>query len=243
MVSSNDQKRNWQSDVEKALNAVTIILTVVLIICISMETFEGDLARGHSIYLTIQFWICGYFLLDFLILFLLAKNRRRFFWRYFIVIFLSIPYLYIFEYFSITFSHEVSYLLRFVPVLRGGAALVILTRIVVRNSITSLFISYIVIFFSLIYFQTLIFYIFEVGVNKQVKDYYDVLWWAAMMVTTVGSSIIAQTPIGKVSATSLAVIGMTTFPIFTVYITSVIQRMNQAAEKSATEQNEGKAVE
>ncbi|MGO3889774.1 MAG: ion channel [Paenalcaligenes sp.] len=238
MSSINDQKRNWQSDVEKALNVVTIILTIVLIICISLETFEGELSQGRSIYLTIQFWICGYFLLDFLVLFLLAKNRRRFFWRYFVVIFLSIPYLYIFEYFSIDFSHEVTYLLRFVPVLRGGAALVVLTRIVVRNSITSLFISYIVIFFSLIYSQTLIFYIFEVGVNKQVKDYYDVLWWAAMMVTTVGSDIIAQTPIGKVSATTLAVIGMTTFPIFTVYITSVIQRLNQADEKAPVAQQD-----
>ncbi|NYT66191.1 two pore domain potassium channel family protein [Alcaligenaceae bacterium] len=210
-----------------------MILTVVLIICISMETFLGELSsedEDSSIYLTIQFWICGYFLLDFIVMLFLSQNKKRFFWRYFIVIFLSIPYVYLSKMFSISFSGEMTYLLRFIPVLRGGAALIVLSRLVIRNSITSLFISYIVLFFALIYFQTLIFYVFEAGVNEQIKSYYDVLWWASMTVTTVGSNIIAVTAVGKVSTAVLAVIGMTTLPIFTVYITSIMQRWSQSSD-------------
>lgn len=235
MTSYINGKNDCLSGVEKAMNVLTIILTVVLIICISMETFLGELSSdpfGSSIYLTIQFWICGYFLLDFVIMLFLAKDKRRFFWRYFIVIFLSIPYVYLFKTFSVSFSGEMTYLLRFMPVLRGGAALVVLSRLVIRNNITSLFISYIVIFFALIYFQTLIFYAFEAGVNKQVQSYYDVLWWASMTVTTVGSEIIASTAVGKVSTALLAVTGMTTLPIFTVYITSIIQRWSQPLSRN-----------
>lgn len=232
-----NDKTESLSELEKALNALTIILTVVLIICISMETFMGELSSENedsSIYLTIQFWICGYFLLDFIVMLFLSQNKKRFFWRYFIVIFLSIPYVYLSKTFSISFSSEMTYLLRFIPVLRGGAALIVLSRLVIRNSITSLFISYIVLFFALIYFQTLIFYVFEAGVNEQVKSYYDVLWWASMTVTTVGSNIIAITAVGKVSTAALAVIGMTTLPIFTVYITSIMQRWSQPASEKLT---------
>ena len=54
------------------------------------------------------------------------------------------------------------------------------------------------------------------------------LWWASMTVTSVGSSIVPETTLGKVCTALLATCGMTIFPIFTVYITSLVQRMNQS---------------
>ena len=65
-----------------------------------------------------------------------------------------------------------------------------------------------------------------------------------MTTTTVGSTIIAQTALGKIATTTLAVVGMTTLPIFTVYITSLIQRFNQADKLSVatTAQNTDSAV-
>lgn len=71
-----------------------------------------------------------------------------------------------------------------------------------------------------------------------------------MDVTTVGSNIIAVTVTGRVLSVLLAALGMMMFPIFTVYITNLIQQSNQRkkqyyaaeeAEKEEEEKNGGTA--
>lgn len=70
----------------------------------------------------------------------------------------------------------------------------------------------------------------EQKVNPEVKDYSDALWWAFMDVTTVGSNIIAITPTGRILSVLLAALGMMMFPIFTVYVTSLVQSANKKKE-------------
>lgn len=48
-----------------------------------------------------------------------------------------------------------------------------------------------------------------------------------MDVTTVGSNIIAVTATGRVLSVLLAALGMMMFPIFTVYVTSLVERRNK----------------
>ena len=71
----------------------------------------------------------------------------------------------------------------------------------------------------------------EHKVNPEVKDYSDALWWAFMDVTTVGSNIIAVTPTGRILSVLLAALGMMMFPIFTVYVTSLVQSANKKKEE------------
>ena len=78
-----------------------------------------------------------------------------------------------------------------------------------------------------VYFASLAFFVMEHKVNSLVTDYGDALWWAFMDVTTVGSNIIAVTTTGRVLSVVLAALGMMMFPIFTVYITSLIQKENE----------------
>ena len=52
-----------------------------------------------------------------------------------------------------------------------------------------------------------------------------------MDVTTVGSNIIAVTPTGRVLSVLLAALGMMMFPIFTVYVTSLVERRNKEKEE------------
>ena len=61
--------------------------------------------------------------------------------------------------------------------------------------------------------------------------YGDALWWAFMDVTTVGSNIIAVTATGRVLSVLLAALGMMMFPIFTVYVTSLIQKKNKEKDE------------
>ena len=91
--------------------------------------------------------------------------------------------------------------------------------------------SYITMLMATVYFASLIFFVLEHKVNPMVTDYWSALWWAFMDVTTVGSNIYAVTPTGKILSVVLAALGMMMFPIFTVYVTSLVQQANKRKEE------------
>lgn len=82
-----------------------------------------------------------------------------------------------------------------------------------------------------VYFSSLIFFVLEHKVNPLVANYGDALWWAFMDVTTVGSNISAITVTGRVLSVVLAALGMMMFPIFTVYVTSLVQKSNEEKKR------------
>ena len=64
-----------------------------------------------------------------------------------------------------------------------------------------------------------------------------------MDVTTVGSNIIAVTATGRVLSVLLAALGMMMFPIFTVYVTSLIQKKNKEKDEYYQQiEEDGKVV-
>ena len=64
-----------------------------------------------------------------------------------------------------------------------------------------------------------------------VTDYWSELCWSFMDVSTVGSNIYAVAPTGKILSVVLAALGMMMFPIFTVYVTSLVQQANKRKEE------------
>ncbi|WP_203229325.1 ion channel [Paenimyroides tangerinum] len=145
---------------------------------------------------------------------------------HFLFFIISIPYLNIIDYYHIILSEELRYFVRFIPLVRGGYALAIIVGRFTNSKVTSLFISYLTMLLATVYFSSLLFFSIEQGLNPGVKEYTDSLWWAFMNVTTVGSNIYAVTVAGKILSVVLAALGMMMFPIFTVYITSVVQKVN-----------------
>ena len=123
-----------------------------------------------------------------------------------------------------------TYFLRFIPLVRSGWALAIVVGWLTSNRASGLFVSYLTMLLAMVYFSSLIFFVIEQKVNPEVKDYNDALWWAFMDVTTVGSNIIAITPTGRILSVLLAALGMMMFPIFTVYVTSLVQSANKKKE-------------
>lgn len=230
-LAINPTEARWKSAMAKVLNLFGVLASLVLITSISFEALTNAAFTGDTIYTRIQLGVCLYFLLDFFLLLIVAPNRLRFFARNFVLILLSVPYAWLIDRFSYELSSEALYVIHFLPIVRGGVALAVLVRMVVSNRISGLFIVYLALFFAISYFQTLIFYVFEAGVNPSVTSYADALWWASMTVTTVGSNIIPVTTIGKLATATLAVVGMTTFPIFTAYITALVHNFNDREKK------------
>lgn len=207
---------------------VMLVLSVFLIISISIDTFRGSELYNAPRFVREQTAICAFFILDFFVELIYAENKWRFLATHFIFFFVSIPYLYIFYHFGVEFAPQSAYLIQYIPLVRGGYALAIVVGWFTYNRVTGIFVTYMVTLVATIYFGSLAFFMFEHSVNPDVSSYSDALFWACMDTTTVGSNIYAITPVGRVVSIVLAALGMMMFPIFTVYITSLISRRRQA---------------
>lgn len=220
------------------LHVIILILSLLLVVSISIDMFNNIPLTTENIYIKIQLWVCLFFLFDFLLEFSLSERKGHFFRRHFIFLFISIPYLNIIDYYNIALSPEVNYLIRFMPLIRGGYALANVVSWLTKNKISGLFVSYLTILIAVVYFSSIIFFVSEHKVNPLVNDFFDSLWWASMNVTTVGSDIYAQTGIGRMLSVILAALGMMMFPIFTVYITNVVQMANKKSKRKEKKRNQ-----
>ena len=213
------------------LHILILALSVLLIVMISIDTFRGVQFYTQSKFQKGQFWICVVFMADFFIELILSDRPRHYLATHFIFFLVAIPYQAIIYHYGWNISRELDYVIRYMPLIRGGYAMAIVVGWFTSNRATGLFFSYIITLISTVYFASLTFYLFEHGVNPLVHKYKDALWWAAMDVTTVGSNIVAVTGVGRVLSVLLAALGMMMFPIFTVYVTNLLTKRNQSAEE------------
>lgn len=206
------------------LNLCVLALSIALVAFISYDTLNKQNFLEDKTYMSFQLWVCIFFIIDFFFTLYNAPSRRRFFGRHFVVLFLSIPYLNIVDAFNMHLDWEVLYLVRFIPLARGALALWLVVRFLSRNTITSLFVTYLMIALATCYFCALIFYHCEQPVNPEVDSFVTALWWAGMNMGTVGCRVPALTVPGQFTAVLLAAAGMIMFPLFTVYLTDYVRR-------------------
>lgn len=72
------------------------------------------------------------------------------------------------------------------------------------------------------YFAALIFYEREQPVNPHIGNYRDAFIWCALQTTTLGSSVAPLTVSGKIISVILSFMEVIMYPLFTVYLSSVI---------------------
>ncbi len=213
------------------LHIAIMLLSLFLIVIISIDTFKNVSFYQQEKFQKWQFWICVVFIFDFFMEMLLSSNKWHYVKTHFIFLIVSIPYQALIFHYGWHMSNEMDYLIRYMPLIRGGYALAIVVNWFTYNKATGLFFTYIIILLSTVYFASLTFYLFEFKINPMVHDYQDALWWAAMDVTTVGSNIEAMTGVGRVLSVLLAALGMMMFPIFTVYVTNIVRTKSKYADE------------
>jgi hypothetical protein len=207
-----------------ALDVTVLIMSLYLITTISIDTFKGVEFFAQPTFRHAQLVVCLWFLIVFFVEMLMADSKWRYLRTHFIFFFIAIPYQYLIDWFGVALSDEAVYMIRFIPLIRGGYALALLVNWITSSRMSGIFFSYLMILFSAIYFSSLVFYVLEHKVNSLVTAYHDAIWWACMDATTVGSNIVAVTPVGRLLSVILAALGMMMFPIFTAYITSKVKK-------------------
>ena len=198
------------------------MLSLLLVISISIDTFQGVPFYEDTHYLDLQFWICVLLIILFGLEVYNADNSWQYFCRHILFLILIIPYLTLFDWFGVSLSPEMEYLFRFIPLIRGYIAFTLIAYGLLRDLTAGLLITYIVVLSSFIYYCSLIFYVLEVDTNPMVTNFWDALWYACMTSTTAGCNIQAITAVGKIISVLLALAGMMLLPVFTVYLTDII---------------------
>jgi len=192
-----------------------VALSVLLVVAISCDTFlDGGIWRK------VEAWVCVGFVADFFVGFAVSGDRRSYVGSRWAFLALSVPYGMVLGWMGVDVSG--GYLLRFLPLCRGILALSVLIRYFSRSKIGGVFYSYLVVLVGWIYFGSLIIYEYESPVNPGIPDYGTALWWVCMDAATIGSGVDPVTAVGKVMAVLLSVMGMTLFPLLTVYLTEAM---------------------
>lgn len=134
------------------LHVIILILSLFLVISISVDTFKGIPFYEQSVYMKVQLWICALFLADFVLEWFLAEKKGHYVATHFIFLLVAIPYQNIIAYMGWTFSPEITYMLRFIPLVRGGYAMAIVVGWLTYNRASGLFVSYLTMLLATVYF-------------------------------------------------------------------------------------------
>ena len=228
---------NKQS-IQLALHLSAFMLSLLLVISISIDTFKGVPFYDDINYLDLQFWICVLLIVLFGLEVYNAENSWQYFGKHVLFLLLILPYLTLFDWWDVELDPEMEFLFRFIPLIRGYIAFTIIAYWLLRDLTAGLLITYIVVLFSFIYYCSLIFYVLEVNANPLVHNFWDCLWYSCMTATTAGCSLQAVTTVGKVISVLLALAGMMLLPVFTVYLTNIIRTGHLTEQETATEQQE-----
>lgn len=214
------------------MHMAVLVLSVLLIVFISYDTFKRSDFITNSLYMRFQLWVCIVFIADYFIEMIYAPDKWRYSKRRFLFLFISIPYISIINWLHIELSADALFFVRFIPLMRGATALAIVFGALTKNAVASFFNSYIVMLVMIVYFSSLIFFQCEHGVNPQVTTYWIALWWSAMNMSTVGCYINAMTVTGRIIAVILPIAGMIIFPLFTVYLTDYVRRHSRPTKST-----------
>ena len=209
--------------IQFALHLSAFMLSLLLVISISIDTFRGIPFYEDTNYLDLQFWICVLLMVLFALEVYTAQNSWQYLGRHFLFLLLIVPYLTLFDWWGVEMSPQIEFLFRFIPLVRGYIAFTIIAYGLLRDLVSGLLITYIVVLFSFIYYCSLIFYVLEVNVNPMLHSFWDSLWYSCMTATTAGCNITAVTNVGRVISVLLALAGMMLLPVFTVYLTNLIR--------------------
>lgn len=213
--------------IPNGMNVLAVLLSFGLIAIISWDIYKAHNFLENNFYMKYQFIVCLIFLAEYVFRFFITIDKLKFFFITLPFVLIAIPYLNLIQYYGYYVSPETMHYLRFVPIIRGLVALIVLVNFVSKNIATTLFASYVLVIVPFVYMSGLFFYVAENGLNPGIKNFWYALWWAGMNVTTIGCNINPITATGMILGFLLSLLGIIMLPIFTVYLGDMFQHFNK----------------
>ena len=220
-----------------AMRILVLLAALAVMAALAIDTFDPRRSLSNSVYMQVQLGVCIAFLTDFFVELCFSDKPWTYFGRHIPYLLLSIPYYNILQWLHYVPPFPLSYFLTFVPTARAALALAMLIGFISKNRIIGIFASYLCIMLLINFFASMIFYECEHAVNPDVTDYLSSLWWCSLESTTLGAPFYPMTTVGKALAVILSAMGMLMFPLFTVYLTSLVRNriVHMAPDQSPAE--------
>jgi voltage-gated potassium channel len=214
-------------------NIVILVLSTYVVIALLVDAFADLPPELSKLLHEIDYIICFFFFIDFLIRFFTAKSKMEYMRWGWIDLISSIP---IFDVFLAGRMFRIIQLLR---VIRAFRSMNLLFKYFFKNKVEGAFTSVGIVAILMIIFSA----IGILGVEKDapgsnIKTAEDALWWSYVTITTVGyGDRYPVTSEGRLIAAALMTVGVGLFGMFTAFVASWFvekrDRNNETADVKA----------
>ena len=206
-----------QTPKQQAYTLFILFISIFSMILIGIITFAPISPENLKIIQFLDYVICAIFFVDFLITFIRAENKRRYFftWGWFDLL-SSIPAVYFLRYFRF------ARILRIGRVLRGARAGKIMASFVMGNRAQSGIIGALIMTVLLIFIGSISVLQLEQGLGGNINNAEDAIWWAVTTMTTVGlGDMYPVSTEGKIISAVLMFAGIGLFGVVSGFVASV----------------------
>lgn len=197
------------------LNLLIIILSFYVLGSLVVDTFFKLPTEVAKVLYYVDNFICGIFLLDFVIRFRKAENKLQFMKWGWIDIIASIPTL------DFMRAGRLLRLIRLIRIIRAFRSTKHIAQHIFKNKVQGTLTSVSLIAVLMLLFSSIAILQFETDPNSNIKTAEDAVWWAYVTITTVGyGDKYPVTTEGRIIAAVLMTVGVGLFGTFTAFVSS-----------------------
>ncbi|MFO0323253.1 MAG: potassium channel family protein [Bacteroidota bacterium] len=219
-IEENKEKLNF-------LNLLIIILSFYVLGSLVVDTFFKLPPEIAKVLNYVDNFICGVFLLDFIVRYRQAENKLQFMKWGWIDLIASVPTL------DFMRAGRLLRLIRLIRIIRAFRSTKHIVQHVFKNKVQGTLTSVSIIAVLMLLFSSIAILQFETDPNSNIKTAGDAIWWAYVTMTTVGyGDKYPVTTEGRIIAAILMTVGVGLFGTFTAYVSSWFVKDNA---KSAEE--------
>lgn len=205
-----------------------LILSLYVLVEMSIEIISPFNQQLQGTLDLIDFFICCIFLGDFFYFWYKSENKPDYFKKHWIDFVSSIPYVTICRFLRIA---RIIRFIRLIKFFRGAKGIIPIIKWLTKNKLRNILVSYIFIFVIVWFYCSLAFFALAKGLNPNLHEYSDALWWAFTTATSIGNGkIISITKIGGFISIILTLFGMGLFSLITAELSarfvSIIKNTN-----------------
>lgn len=208
------------------LNLLIIILSFYVLGSLVVDTFFTLPPEIAKVLNYVDNFICGVFLLDFVIRFRQAENKLQFMKWGWIELIASIPTL------DFMRAGRLLRLIRLIRIIRAFRSTKHIVQHIFKNKVQGTLTSVAIIAVLMLLFSSIAILQFETDQNSNIKTAGDAIWWAYVTMTTVGyGDKYPVTTEGRFVAAILMTVGVGLFGTFTAYVSSWFVKDNAKTEE------------
>lgn len=197
------------------LNLLIIILSFYVLGSLVVDTFFTLPPEIAKVLNYVDNFICGVFLLDFIIRYRQAENKLQFMKWGWIDLIASVPTL------DFMRAGRLLRLIRLIRIIRAFRSTKHIVQHIFKNKVQGTLTSVAIIAVLMLLFSSIAILQFETDPNSNIKTAGDAIWWAYVTMTTVGyGDKYPVTTEGRIVAAVLMTVGVGLFGTFTAYVSS-----------------------